>query len=37
MLAVNVVAIAVNIALDYALIFGHWGFPALGIAGRPGD
>ena len=24
-LAVNVVAIAVNIALDYALIFGHWG------------
>ncbi len=32
-LAVNVVAIAVNIALDYALIFGHWGFPALGIAG----
>lgn len=23
----------VNIALDYALIFGHWGFPAMGIAG----
>ena len=22
-----------NIALDYALIFGHWGFPAWGIAG----
>jgi len=22
-----------NIVLDYALIFGHWGFPALGIAG----
>lgn len=24
---------AVNIFLDYALIFGHWGFPAMGIAG----
>jgi len=24
---------AVNIVLDYALIFGKWGFPALGIAG----
>jgi putative MATE family efflux protein len=23
----------VNIVLDYALIFGHWGFPAMGIAG----
>ena len=23
----------VNVALDYALIFGHWGFPAWGIAG----
>ena len=22
-----------NIALDYAMIFGHWGFPAWGIAG----
>ena len=32
-LAVNVVAIATNIALDYALIFGHWGLPALGMAG----
>ncbi len=22
-----------NIALDYALVFGHWGLPAMGIAG----
>jgi len=32
-LAVNVVAISVNILLDYGLIFGHWGLPAMGIAG----
>jgi len=32
-LAVNVVAISVNIVLDYGLIFGHWGLPAMGIAG----
>ena len=23
----------VNVILDYVLIFGHWGFPKLGIAG----
>ena len=28
-----VVAIAVNAVGDYALIFGHWGFPAMGIRG----
>ena len=33
-LAVNVVAISVNIICDYALIFGHWGLPELG--NRPG-
>jgi len=32
-LAVNVVAIGANIILDYGLIFGHWGLPAMGIAG----
>ncbi len=32
-LALSVVAIGVNAALNYALMFGHWGFPALGIAG----
>ena len=32
-LAVNVVAILVNILLDYGLIFGHWGLPQMGIAG----
>jgi MATE family multidrug resistance protein len=30
---VNVLATAVNLILDYALIFGHWGFPELGIKG----
>ncbi len=29
----NVVATVVNIVLDYAMIFGHWGFPEWGIAG----
>jgi MATE family multidrug resistance protein len=30
---INVIAAAVNVALDYAMIFGHWGFAPLGIAG----
>ena len=30
---VNVLATAVNLIMDYALIFGHWGFPELGIRG----
>lgn len=29
----NVIGNLLNIALDYAMIFGHWGFPAMGIAG----
>ena len=32
-LMAGVVANAVNILANYLLIFGHWGFPALGIAG----
>lgn len=29
----NIVANGLNIVLDYALVFGKWGFPELGIAG----
>lgn len=29
----NVVGLLVNATLDYALIFGNWGFPEMGIAG----
>lgn len=32
-MAVDSLGAAVNIALDYAWIFGHWGFPEGGIAG----
>jgi MATE family multidrug resistance protein len=30
---VNVLTTIVNLTLDYALIFGHWGFPEMGIKG----
>jgi MATE family multidrug resistance protein len=29
----NAVGCLLNIALNYAMIFGHWGFPEMGIAG----
>jgi putative MATE family efflux protein len=32
-LAAGFLAAVLNITLNYALIFGHWGFPALGVAG----
>jgi putative MATE family efflux protein len=31
--AVSIVALGVNILLDYALLFGRWGLPALGVEG----
>jgi MATE family multidrug resistance protein len=30
---INMTATAVNLVMDYALIFGNWGFPELGIKG----
>lgn len=30
---VNLLINAINILLDYVLIFGHWGFPSMGIEG----
>jgi MATE family multidrug resistance protein len=30
---VNTFTTVVNLVLDYALVFGHWGFPELGIKG----
>jgi MATE family multidrug resistance protein len=32
-LLIDAVGFSVNAVLDYALIFGHWGFPQWGIAG----
>lgn len=32
-LLVGLVALVVNALLNYGLIFGHWGLPALGVAG----
>ena len=32
-MVVDSIAAALNIALDYAWIFGHWGFPEWGVAG----
>ncbi|MBN2477417.1 MAG: MATE family efflux transporter [Pirellulales bacterium] len=32
-MAVDTAASLLNVALDYAWIFGHWGFPSLGIEG----
>lgn len=33
LLGVNILATVVNIILDYLLIFGHFGFPEMGISG----
>lgn len=32
-LIAGIIAAIINVTLNYALITGHWGFPALGIAG----
>ena len=29
----NLTVVAINLLGDYALIFGHWGFPKMGVAG----
>lgn len=31
--AISIFAVTLNIFLDYAMIFGHFGFPAMGISG----
>ena len=31
--ATTAIMVAVNVVLDYALMFGHWGFPNMGVAG----
>jgi len=33
LMVVQLGGVAINAALDYALIFGHWGFPRWGVAG----
>lgn len=30
---ITIISVIINIPLDYALIYGHWGMPELGIAG----
>lgn len=30
---ITIIGLAINILLNWILIYGHWGFPALGIAG----
>ncbi len=30
---VNIISVVINVVLDYALIYGHWGLPSLGITG----
>jgi len=30
---ISFLALALNIPLNYAMMFGHWGFPAMGVAG----
>lgn len=32
-IGINFIGLLLNAFLDYVLIFGHWGFPALGVAG----
>src|SRR5690606_13524653 len=32
-LVAGVISAIANILLNYVLIYGHWGFPALGVAG----
>jgi putative MATE family efflux protein len=32
-LIAGIIAAVINVTLNYALITGHWGFPALGVAG----
>ena len=32
-MVISLLAVGVKLLLNYVLVFGHWGFPALGLVG----